>query len=609
VHPEPGAWRASVAACLAIVAALAIGWAATIAVAGGVRFYVAALPITSTDPWRPLGVAIAAGAIAIGVAGSARTRHTLRRLWMRAGPAGLAATLAAVVTIAGLAGNSWTASGPDPFAYVSEAALIRQGRLSRPVSLAAGAPWPDAVTTFAPFGYRAAPDGSPTLHPFVWPGVPLAMAMLQAAAGHCAAFVLTPVCAGLFVWMAFAIGRRVGSPATGLASAWIVATSPALLFSAMWPMSDVPAALCASAMVACLLARPAPRALTAGLAGSAGLLSRPTVLPIAVATGLWLIYVAWRTRTWRAVAGFLAGVVPGLAATLWFNAVLVGSPLASGYGSPGEMFRVSRLGANAAHYALSLVQTTPILFGGLAALLLPRIWRRVADVEPRAGIGPRSLLAAATLGTISLYLFYEPFPEWWYLRFLLPAWPLLACAAAVALDAVRVRGRAVSIGILVLLIGSGIAGLLVASARGIFSIGMTERRYATVARLVAAHTEPDAVVLTWMHSGTVHYYAGRETIRFDVLDPAWLDRAVDWLGANGRHPYVLVEDFERDLFETRFGGRNRQGSLAYAPVLAWESSRVPGRVFLYDPSRRDAVTAQPSPYLDAVEPICAPPAR
>jgi hypothetical protein len=39
----------------------------------------------------------------------------------------------------------------------------------------------------------------------------------------------------------FAIGRRLGSPAIGLAAAWLVATSPAFLAMLVSPMSDVPA--------------------------------------------------------------------------------------------------------------------------------------------------------------------------------------------------------------------------------------------------------------------------------------------------------------------------------------------------------------------------------
>ena len=56
------------------------------------------------------------------------------------------------------------------------------------------------------------------------------------------------------------------------------------------------------------------------------------------------------------------------------------------------------------------------------------------------------------------------------------------------------------------------------------------------------------MILSSIHAGSLRYYGGRATMRFDLLDEAWLDRAVGWLQQQGRHPYVLVEDWEMPLF-------------------------------------------------------------
>ncbi len=88
----------------------------------------------------------------------------------------------------------------------------------------------------------------------------------------------------------------------------------------------------------------------------------------------------------------------------------------------------------------------------------------------------------------------------------------------------------------------GIYGLVVTAQRRVFTFDEGERRYATVAQLVAAQTEPDAMILASIHAGSLRYYGGRATLRFDILDPAWLDDGVAWLDDHGRHPYVLVED-------------------------------------------------------------------
>jgi hypothetical protein len=111
-----------------------------------------------------------------------------------------------------------------------------------------------------------------------------------------------------------------------------------------------------------------------------------------------------------------------------------------------------------------------------------------------------------------------------------------------------------------------------------------------------------------MHSGTIRYYAGRDTIRTDVLDPRWLDRAVAWLAGQGRHPYILVEDWEKPLFVARFAG-STAGRLETAPVLAWQSVHQPGSVWLYDPLASAPSTVTPDPAIERTQPLVAPPAR
>ena len=133
--------------------------------------------------------------------------------------------------------------------------------------------------------------------------------------------------------------------------------------------------------------------------------------------------------------------------------------------------------------------------------------------------------------------------------------------------------------------------------------------FETIAKLVEDNTEPSAVILTCQHSGTALYYAGRDTVRFDVLDPAWLDRAVEWLAGHGRHPYFLIEDWEQPIFETHFRTGNQLGTLSFPPALVWQSSRNDGYVWLFDPLRRDVATRQPPASIDRDQPICAKPAK
>ncbi|HKV98762.1 MAG TPA: hypothetical protein VJN96_03000 [Vicinamibacterales bacterium] len=601
--------RGGIARALALVALISIAWAAAIWIAGGRAIVIGGLRLSSSSVWRPLAIAIVAAALSAVLAGAQGTRAMAAAVTRTLTPSICALAFALVTAVVSLAGNSWTASGPDSFAYVSQAAMWRAGQLDTPVPLAADAPWPNAVATFSPFGYRPAPNGRPALVPVTAPGLPLAMAALQSVGGHAAAFVITPMAGGALVWLTFAIGRRVRSPATGLIAAWLVATSPALLFMLMWPMTDVPAAACAALLVLLLLGSSPPSALAAGLTASAGLLLRPNFFLIAGAAVLWLIvealgFLAGPGR-WRRVVMYVVGAVPGAVFMAWLNARWYGGVAASGYGTASELFSLARIPENLFRYGGWLIETSPLALIGIVALLVPiaRLWPRPS------GLRASLLCAIVAAGACAVYLAYEPYDAWWYLRFLLPAWSAIFVAAAVALAVWRERGRASAVMVFAIVVVAGTYGVATARQRGVFEIGPTERRYVTVARIVDEHTEPSAVILTSAHSGTVRYYAGRVTLRFDVLDPAWLDRAVAWLEARGRHPYILLEDWEAPIFSSEFRGASPLADLAFAPIVAWESSRIRGAVFLYDPLKRAAITMTPPPDFERAQPRAAPASR
>src|SRR5262245_37024458 len=194
------------------------------------------------------------------------------------------------------------------------------------------------------------------------------------------------------------------------------------------------------------------------------------------------------------------------------------------------------------------------------------------------------------------------------LRFLLPSCPAMFIGTAALViwlfDHRGARGRVVTF---VLLVTLGAYGLVVTAQRHVFIGNQGERRYATIAHLVAAQTEPSAMIFASTHPGSLRYYAGRATVRFDLLDANWFDRAGMWLADHGRHPYVLIEDWEMPAFRKRFAERSQSGDLTFAPALVYKAYRVPGRVYLFDLLRRDAPTLEPPPIRDP-RPRCPLPA-
>jgi hypothetical protein len=583
---------------VAVFAVFGALWALAIWIVGGFTIALPGMTIQSHDPLRPLALGVMAAAIYLMMGGGPVIVRNVRRLTVPA-----AILLALCPAIAGIARNSWTAGGADQYAYVSQADLWLQRDLTVQIPLAANAPWPEALLTFMPHGFRPAVSG-PALVPVTAPGLPLLMAAAKTIAGHCAMFLVTPVTGALLVWMTFLIGRRIDSAALGLAAAWLVATSPAALAMLVSPMSDVPAAALWAIAIYFTFGRTPRSALFAGLAASAAILIRPNLAPLAGILVIWKLWAGLKPRatdgaglkggpTRAAVVAqdfspaliMIAGTIPGCLFIAWINNTLYGSPLASGYGSLSVLFSVSHIAPNLERYGRWLVESqTPLAVVGIAALLVPlkTIWRTHEQQQAAR------LLGASVMVVWALYLIYTPFEAWWFLRFLLPAWPAMCLGSAALLVRVA-QGRHLALRILgcAILALVGAHNLYYASRHGAFPSGEGEHRYVSIAKMVEQATDPSGVIFTGQHSGPIRYYAGRTIIRFDLLDRAWLDRAVQWLNTQGRRPYFLLEEWEMTEFQERFSASNALGTVALAPVVDYRAPGVPGRVYLFDPARPD----------------------
>ena len=229
---------------------------------------------------------------------------------------------------------------------------------------------------------------------------------------------------------------------------------------------------------------------------------------------------------------------------------------------PREDFSVQHVLPNLARYPRWLVEShTPLV---LLALVAPAVlWsRRREDGGGERWLLGWVLLAVATL-VFATYLFFTPFDDWAFLRYLLPAVPLLVALSAVVLVAGlrRLPGMAGTSAIALA------CGLLVwfsmqeAARRDVFVLKAREQKYLDAGAWVASRLPERAVILTLQQSGSLRLYADRLTVRWDLLDPGWLDPAIRFFDDHGRPPYLLVEGLEEPLFRARFGGRSSYGDL------------------------------------------------
>jgi hypothetical protein len=277
----------------------------------------------------------------------------------------------------------------------------------------------------------------------------------------------------------------------------------------------------------------------------------------------------FRTRLRNAMI-FAAAVVPGCVALALINRHLYGSAMESGYGSTEELFALAYLPTNLSTYPRWLVETeTPIV---LLAILAPWFLR-----TPLAWlfIGMTAMVAVS-------YAFYLPFDNWTYLRFLLPAIPLLLTLSSGVTRRVTQKlsapfGRWVVAGV-----------CLIVMAWRWDNAGMqpphpNDRRFAVVGEFVRDRLPPNAILLSMQHSGSVRYYSGRPTLRWDLLDPDWLDRALTFLRAKGYHPFLLLEDWERPQFTQRFAAHTPLGALDWQPIATYSGDI---RTDIFDPADR-----------------------
>ncbi|QYM77560.1 glycosyltransferase family 39 protein [Horticoccus luteus] len=427
------------------------------------------------------------------------------------------------------------AGGSDSSGYLNNARLLAQRRVTVPARPVAGAE-PLSVGAREPLGFHPSTDDTaltptyPTGFPLLilaattfttWTAAPNVVAGAHLLAGLLLTYLLARACGLRRPWAALAF--------------LLLASSPLFPFIGLQAMSDVPALVwIAAAVLAALHARRhAAWAVAAGFAFGLAVLIRPTnalaLLPLALALG----------GSWRRWLGFGLGGAPAAAFFAAYNHAAYGSMLATGYGNPGTDFSRHFFIGTLGHYVVWLpVLLTPVVLAGLA---LP-FMRSLAPIPVR-----RVLLAwvAVFLGFFACYRFTSE--TWWYLRFLLPAFPALIIGALLVLQAITPRARSLlwpaSVWALAAcaIIAIGAGGMR--SLRALKS-GRDESSYVEVSRWAQSHLPADAVIVCMQNSGALFYYTDFALLRWDWVKPDDF-RHIAAANAAAPHPiYALLQDFE-----------------------------------------------------------------
>jgi Oligosaccharyl transferase STT3 subunit len=565
---------------LLLVGAVSGLWAAVVAASGGFDLRVAGLPIRSHSATPAVIVSVLAFAAAC-FRGIAPVRDAIAWWWLtvesRAAMFACAVAIAAVAT--GVVFGTDVAGGPDSYCYLNQAEIFARGHVREHQPIVARAPFPDRAAPFVPIGHVPSPGPEGTIVPMCAAGYPLLMAAARTIGGRTAMFWVVPITGGLAVWLTFLLGRRVANSPTGLFAAILLATSPTFLYQIVQPMTDVPAVALWTLAVLVAIRQ---SAFLAGVMTGAALMVRPNLLPLAGVIALIVSLPRFadvdsigRTRMALRFLAFGFGVLPFVVAVMAFQNAMYGGPLKSGYGDLGSLFAIDHVVPNLRAYTGWLLRTeTPAIICALfGPLVVPAPKRRLAW-----------WLLAFAAATFACYIPYEVFDAWWYLRFVLPAFPalfiLLSATILAVLDRfsvpVRVVGGAAIVVILVCF------HLSMAVAGSVFRLHDLERRFRDAGEYVAQHLPANAAVVTVWQSGSVRFYSGRLTMLWNSIDAGWLDRSLDFLRAEGYEPYLLFESNEEREFRQKFEGHSPLGGLDWPPV-----ADINRQVRIYAPRDRE----------------------
>src|SRR4051812_44901779 len=361
----------------ALVAATTV-YATTVALTGGFRVRIAGLRFSSQSWERPAAVAVL-GAIALVVAARSRIGATLRRIGAALESLHFSRSLVAVASLwalaVGIGFGTFASGGADSSGYVGQARLLAEGKLTDTIPVSRDYQWPDVEYTLTPLGFTRGQTRG-VIAPIYPPGLPLLLAPFSAVSDR-AVYVVVPLFGALLIWLTYRLGVLSGDGSAGSMAALLLAVSPTFLYQVVQPMSDVPCAACWLAALLVASRGSTAGSVVSGMLASLAILIRPNLAPLAVIVAALSIVSNPSGRLRRAMF-FVASITPGVVLLGWIQDVRYGSPFASGYGMPSDVFAIEYVLPNLARYPRWITEShTPFIWLWLGAPF--RIARRATD--------------------------------------------------------------------------------------------------------------------------------------------------------------------------------------------------------------------------------------
>lgn len=434
------------------------------------------------------------------------------------------------------------AGGADSSGYLNSAALLRAGRLTTTARTLAGHAAGDfGLNAHLPLGFTSR-AGTNRMEPSYPIGLPLHLVAFSCLVGLDWAVIPLNICSALAGGALFyLLARRLDlPPSLALAGVVILLLCPLYLFAALQPMSDLLALVWSLAALYAALRVRAGRgwAVACGVAVACAVLVRPTNLLLVVPVGLAL------GLAWRSWLGVVLGGLPGALLLVGYNRAIYGSPFATGYGEVWFSFSREFVLPNLGFFARWIPGLlSPVVLVALAAPFLPAARRREYLV-----LGS---WAGLLVGFYACY--YHSGEAWWYLRFILPAFPVFILAALTVWHALNFPGRRV-IGLL--LLATGLAWEAGQTRRlELLNSKAGEATYPDAAAWARTHLPADATIFCMQVSGAFYYGTDYLLVRWDQVPPGEMARLFQVLREQHRPVYAVLYDFEEPDAKRLMEGR------------------------------------------------------
>jgi len=437
------------------------------------------------------------------------------------------------------------AGGADSSGYLNHAKQIASGRVHEPMRMigdASPSSNPElSPFTYVPLGY--VPSGTDQMVPTYPVGLSLLTAGVAIITGwNASAGVTMGLHALAGPLLIYALARCLGlTRRWSLVGVILSALCPLYVMYSLQLMSDLPSLVwCAATILFAWQSRTRRVwALAAGVAFAAAVLIRPTnallIFAIALALGF-----SWRNWLLFGLAG-----LPGAIFWAAYNQAAYGHPFASGYGNVLEIMGWPHFLGSWRHYLLWL----PALLTPFAILLFA--FPRLLISSPRVG-----WMLFLWWGSFATFYAFYPFTQetWWYLRFILPAFPsfiltILTVASQLAdrrnAAPFRFDNKRSQVLTTVLL-----AVILVSNIywnRKLYTLHQRDRiHYAAACAWMREHLPENAIVLTMQTSGALFFYTDFTLVRWDTLAEGGLTKIETAARHTGQPIYAATFPFEAD---------------------------------------------------------------